>query len=75
MQPILHSKKDAARILGVSERTLHSLIATEQLAVRRIGRRVLVSSEALDEFVRLERETARGLPRDAIRLAKRIENS
>lgn len=74
MEPILHSKKNAALILGVSERTLHNLISTHQLEVRRIGRRVLISSQALDEFVGREQPIGSGLPRRALRLADRIIN-
>jgi excisionase family DNA binding protein len=47
---LFFSKKNAARILGISERTLHSLIREKQLRVRRIGRRVLISREALEHF-------------------------
>jgi excisionase family DNA binding protein len=47
---LFYSKKNAARILGISERTLHSLITGKQLRVRRIGRRVLISREALERF-------------------------
>jgi excisionase family DNA binding protein len=74
MDPLFHSKKNAALILGVSERTLHSLIATNQLKVRRIGRRVLISSDALDEFARRSQPVGSGLPRRSGRLADRIIN-
>jgi excisionase family DNA binding protein len=44
------SKKDAAHILCVSERTLHALIAEKKLPVRRIGRRVLIRYAELKRF-------------------------
>jgi|KBSMisStaDraftv2_1062788.scaffolds.fasta_scaffold18835_5 excisionase family DNA binding protein len=49
---LLFSQKDAARILGVSLRTLQNLIASKQLPVRRIGRRVLVHRKDLESFAR-----------------------
>ena len=47
---LFHSKADAARIIGVSERTLHALIASKQIPARKIGRRVLISDAALLKF-------------------------
>ena len=47
---LFHSKADAARLIGVSERMLHTLITKKQLAVRRVGRRVLISDEELLRF-------------------------
>ena len=47
---LFYSKKNAARILGISERTLHTLIRGKQLRVRRIGRRVLIAREVLEHF-------------------------
>jgi excisionase family DNA binding protein len=47
---LFYSKKNAARILGISERTLHALIVEKQLRVRRIGRRVLIARDALIRF-------------------------
>jgi len=44
---LLHSKRSAAHLIGVSKRTLHKMIALRRLKVRRIGRRVLVSDEEL----------------------------
>jgi excisionase family DNA binding protein len=49
---LLYSKKQAAELLSVSLRTLDRLIATKRLVVRRIGKRVLVSREALEELAR-----------------------
>ena len=48
--PLLHSKDEAARILGVGKRTLHDLIVAEKLRVLRVGRRVLVPHAELVRF-------------------------
>jgi excisionase family DNA binding protein len=48
--PLLHSKDEAARILGVGKRTLHDLIAGKKLIVVRVGRRVLVPHAELLRF-------------------------
>ena len=45
------SVKQAARSCGLSERTLRNYIATGDLRVARVGRRVLVRPERLDEFL------------------------
>lgn len=44
--------RDAARLIGVSERTLFSLTKAGQIAVVRIGRLVLYRREALEDFLR-----------------------
>jgi len=49
---LLFSKKDSAQILGISLRKLEYLIAQQQLPIKRIGRRVLISLRALEEFAR-----------------------
>lgn len=46
------SVAQAARSCGLSERTLRTYIATGHLRVARVGRRVLVRPERLDEFLR-----------------------
>jgi excisionase family DNA binding protein len=42
MDPLLATKKQAAEVLNVSQRTVHNLIARGGLRTRRIGRRVLI---------------------------------
>jgi excisionase family DNA binding protein len=54
MEILLHSKRESARLIGLSERTLHTLIATKQIRVRRIGRRVLVPHAELLKFSRTD---------------------
>ena len=47
---LFHSKAESARLVGISERALHTLITSKKLAVRRIGRRVLISDAELLKF-------------------------
>jgi excisionase family DNA binding protein len=47
---LFHSKADAARLIGISERMLHALISKKQLAIKRVGRRVLIAREELERF-------------------------
>ncbi len=51
------SKLEAARMLGVSLRTVDRLIALKQLAVRRLGRRVLVPRNSLQFLLRSDHPT------------------
>jgi excisionase family DNA binding protein len=57
MEILLHSKRESARLIGVSERTLHKLIVTKELEVRRVGRRVLVPHAELLKFIRADHST------------------
>jgi excisionase family DNA binding protein len=43
---------EAAEALGVSQRHLHNCIASGLLPARRLGRRVLIPVEALNEWLR-----------------------
>jgi excisionase family DNA binding protein len=52
IQPLFHSKQASARILGVSERTVHLLIAKKLLEAKRVGRRVLIAHEELLRFAK-----------------------
>ena len=47
---LFHSKAESARLIGISERALHALIVNKKLAVRRLGRRVLISDAELLKF-------------------------
>ncbi len=51
-EPILISKREAARILSISLRSLDYLLASKEICARRIGRRVLIPRRALEEFAR-----------------------
>jgi excisionase family DNA binding protein len=51
------SKADAARMLGVSLRTVDRLIALKHLPVRRLGRRVLIPRNGLQSLLRGDHST------------------
>ena len=51
------SREESAEILGLSLRTLDRLIAENQLPVRRIGRRVLITRDALETFTSRDHAT------------------
>ena len=51
---LLHSRKEAAWMLGMSVRSLDYLIANKQLATRRIGGRVLIPHSELVRFARAD---------------------
>jgi excisionase family DNA binding protein len=55
--PLLVSKQQAAAMLGVSLRTITTLIGRKQLACRRIGRRTLVPHASLIDFARRDHPT------------------
>ena len=54
---ILVSKREAARLLSLSLRTLDNLIGQRELLVRRVGRRVLIPRKALENFARRDHPT------------------
>jgi len=49
---LLLSKAEACYALNISQRKLDYLIADKAIPVRRIGRRVLISRQALEHFAR-----------------------
>jgi excisionase family DNA binding protein len=51
------SKLEAARMLGVSVRTVDRLIALKHLPVRRLGRRVLIPRNGLQNLLRCDHST------------------
>jgi excisionase family DNA binding protein len=51
------SKLEAARMLGVSLRTVDRLIALKHLPVRRLGRRVVIPRNGLQNFLRGDHST------------------
>jgi excisionase family DNA binding protein len=51
------SKLEAARMLGVSVRTVDRLIALKHLPVRRLGRRVLIPRNGLQHLLRGDHST------------------
>jgi hypothetical protein len=50
--PLLHDRKSAAQMLSISVRSLDYLISRKLIAVRRIGRKVMVSHSELSRFAR-----------------------
>jgi excisionase family DNA binding protein len=51
------SKAEAARMLGVSLRTVDRLIALKELPVRQLGRRVLIPRNSLNNLLRTDHPT------------------
>lgn len=49
--------QEAARLLGVSARTVATLVARRELASRRIGRRRVIPVRALEDFLRRDHHT------------------
>ena len=47
---LLVGRREAANMLSISERALDYLIASKQLSVRRIGARVLLSTQELRQY-------------------------
>jgi excisionase family DNA binding protein len=60
MENILLSKKSAASLLSISVRTLENLVSAKELEVKRIGRRVVISRLALEDFARRDHPTRSG---------------
>jgi excisionase family DNA binding protein len=53
---ILVGRKEAARLLSISQRSLDYLVANKELAVRRIGSRVLITVAELRRFARIDNQ-------------------
>jgi len=49
-EKILVGRKEAARLLSISQRSLDYLVADKELAVKRIGARVLITIAELKRF-------------------------
>ena len=47
---ILHPRKDAAYLLGISIRSLDYLVANKALKFQKIGKRVLIHRKELERF-------------------------
>jgi excisionase family DNA binding protein len=52
MDTLLLSKNEAARLLGLSLRSLEHLISRQEIPTRKIGRRVLIMRSAVESFAR-----------------------
>jgi excisionase family DNA binding protein len=53
-EKLLLSRREAAALLSISQRSLDYLIAENILPVRRIGSRVLIPSDVLQRFARAD---------------------
>ena len=51
-KPLLYGRLQGAARLGISLRTFDELLATKKLRSVKIGKRRLVSEEAIQEFIR-----------------------
>jgi excisionase family DNA binding protein len=58
---ILLNRKEAARLLSVSLRSLDYLIQRRELPARRVGRRVLIPRRALEQFAQRDHPKVSGL--------------
>ena len=57
MEKLSYSVKEVAATLGVSSRTVHNIIKRGELCHFRVGTRVLIAADALQEFI--EEQTKR----------------
>lgn len=62
-ESIVVTKKTAAQMLSVSLRTIDHLIAAKELAIRKIGRRVVVPRQSLSDFILKDHPTRSSKPR------------
>ena len=58
-QKVLYTKREAAQLLSISLRSLDYLIFSQQLPARRIGRRVLVHRDSIEQFARRDHVSIR----------------
>jgi excisionase family DNA binding protein len=49
--PILHSIKSTAEILGIGRSSVYGLIATEKIQTVKIGRRTLITDQSVQHLV------------------------
>ena len=52
VQKLFLSRREAAVAIGLSLRTIDTLVATKQLLVKRVGRRVLIPIAEIEKFAR-----------------------
>jgi excisionase family DNA binding protein len=51
-EKVLYTKREAAQLLSISLRSIDYLIFSQQLPARRIGRRVLIHRDSIEQFAR-----------------------
>lgn len=59
IQKVLYTKREAAQLLSISVRSIDYLIFSRQIPTRRVGRRVLVHREAIEQFARRDHASIR----------------
>ena len=55
--PLLLTKRQAAALLNISERTIENLLRAGALARRKIGSRTLIPRTSVDAFIRRDHST------------------
>jgi excisionase family DNA binding protein len=64
MNPLLVSKREAARLLGIGVGSVNLLIEQKKLGTRKVGKRVLLLTEQVKSFARYGiGQVKRGRPR------------
>jgi excisionase family DNA binding protein len=58
-EKVLYTKRETAQLLSISLRSVDYLIFSQELPVRRIGRRVLVHRDAIERFARRDHVSIR----------------
>jgi len=58
-KPKAYAPKDAARLLGLSERKLDELIATRAIRSFKVGKSRRISADAIEEFIKRSERAAR----------------
>jgi excisionase family DNA binding protein len=62
MNTLLLSKQEAAKMLGLSIRTLEYLISSGEISTRRIGKRVLITRTTVESFAEAASPTSSAEP-------------
>jgi excisionase family DNA binding protein len=65
-EKVLYTKRETAHLLSISLRSLDYLIFSQQLPTRRIGRRVLVHRDSIEQFARRDHTTIRPMAMSAV---------
>ncbi len=54
LPPLAVGKKEAARLLGVSVRTIENYVAVKRITARKIGKRTVILVRSLEHFLRAD---------------------
>jgi excisionase family DNA binding protein len=54
---VLYTKREAAQLLSLSLRSLDYLIVSQQLPARRVGRRVLIHRDTIEQFASIDHKS------------------